>query len=157
MIDCLPETISPPPSPAHVREVEGYYGIEFPSDYRDFLAQANGATPVKRQFDADGRERMVERFLPILENAKADTKNGWADVEVVASQLDSRLAFDEDGDNIDLIPVAALFAGDFVVLDYRDRAKPAVAVWDHEASTDFAPVVKPISDSFSEFLDKLRD
>jgi len=158
MIDCEPGTILPPPSEAHVQEVESFYGIKLPQDYHQFLVQANGCTPVRRQFRQGNRERMIERFLPILDDAPNDTKNGWADVEVVASQLDSRLASDLDGENIDLIPVAALFAGDFIVLDYRGNgAEPSVAVWDHEASDDFNPAVETVSASFAEFLDRLQN
>lgn len=157
MIDCVPGTVLPPPSEIHVKEVESYYGITLPEDYRSFLTSANGGTPMRRQFRLDGNEKVIERFLPLLDNAGEDSKNGWADVEVVASQLDSRLAVDPDGDAIDLIPIAALFAGDFLVLDYRDRDAPSIGVWDHEASTDFEPVVETVSDSFSEFLEKLED
>lgn len=76
---------------------------------------------------------------------------------MIASQLDSRLASDPDGDNIDLVPIAALFGGDFVVLDYRGAPDtPSVAIWDHESSTDFAPAVRTVSAGFTEFLAQLR-
>ncbi len=89
-----------------------------------------------------------------LANANAD---GWVDVEVVASQLDARLATNPEGEHMDLIPIAALFAGDFVVLDYRQiRTLPSVGVWDHEASIDFAPVVHTVAPTLATFLALLR-
>ncbi|MFD1709557.1 SMI1/KNR4 family protein [Ottowia sp. GY511] len=157
MIDCVADSALPPPSEAHVAEVQAYYEVKFPADYLRLLAQSNGCEPTRKYFDLDGNERVVERFLPMIEDAKADEHNGWADVEVVASQLDVRLATDPDAQNIDLIPIAALFAGDFVVLDYRaNRAIPTVGVWNHEASTDFAPVVQTVAPTVTEFLGMLR-
>lgn len=89
-----------------------------------------------------------------LATANAD---GWAGVEVAASQLDARLATNPDGEHIHLIPLAALFAGDFVVLDYRkNRAVPSVGVWDHEASSDFAPQVQAVAPTLTAFLALLR-
>lgn len=157
MIDCVAGSALPPPSEAHLAEVQAYYEVRFPADYRQLLTQANGCTPVRQVFALDGNKKVVERFLPMLNDAKTDERNGWADVEVVASQLDSRLATDPNGENIDLIPIAALFAGDFVVLDYRtNRAVPSVAVWNHEASTDFAPVVQTVAPTVTAFLGLLH-
>ena len=157
MIDCASGSVLPPPSDALLTQVQAYYEVKFPADYLRLLSQSNGCEPTRKFFALDGNERVVERFLPMLEDAKSDERNGWADLEVVASQLDTRLATDPDGENIDLIPIAALFAGDFVVLDYRaNRAVPTVGVWNHEASTDFAPVVKTVAPTVTEFLGMLH-
>jgi hypothetical protein len=156
MIDCVDGTVLPAPSEEHVRDVEDYYGISFPEDYLELLKAANGGVPLRRQFHLGNRERMIERFLPVLDDAGNDEKHGWADVEVVASQLDSRLATDPDGENIDLIPIAALFAGDFLVLDYSKGEPPTIAVWNHEASTDFAPVVEAVAGDLASFLGSLQ-
>lgn len=151
-----PASILTPPNPAHIKTLEDYYEVEFPSDYKQFVQRFNGAVPRTNKFDAAGLERIVERFLPILEDAENDPA-GWAEVEVVASQLDSRLSDDENGENINLIPIAALFAGNFVVLDFRGGpADPTVGFWDHELSDDFAPAVTPVAPTFSAFLSMLR-
>ncbi|HST91569.1 MAG TPA: SMI1/KNR4 family protein, partial [Brevundimonas sp.] len=98
----------------------------------------------------------VERFLPIIQDVEGHPL-GWLDLEVVASQLDSRLTDDEDGENINLVPIAAVLAGDFIVLDYREGCEhPTIGLWDHEASEDFAPAVTTVAQTFNEFLSILR-
>jgi SMI1-KNR4 cell-wall len=60
--------------------------------------------------------------------------------------------------HLDLVPIAALFAGDFLMLDYREsRQAPKVALWDHEASDDFNPQTVPVADSFERFIKMLED
>lgn len=151
-----PASIIPPPPPGHLEALEDYYDIKLPDDYKRFVVTHNGAVPLTTRFDVAGLERMVERFLPVIQDAE-DHPLGWLELEVVASQLDSRLTDDEDGENINLIPIAALFAGNFVVLDYRKGPEnPTIGFWDHEASEDFAPAVTTVARSFSEFLSILR-
>jgi hypothetical protein len=128
-----PASIVPPPPPGHLEALEDYYDIKLPDDYKRFVVT-----------------------LPVIQDVE-DHPLGWLELEVVASQLDSRLSDDEDGENINLIPIAALFAGNFVVLDYRKGPEnPTVGFWDHEASEDFAPAVTTVARSFSEFLSILK-
>lgn len=158
MINCTDGSTLPPPSNDHIEKIQSYYEIVFPKDYRLLLTLANGCTPTQKVFSIGGNEKIVERFLPVLDDAKADQINGWADIEVVASQLDSRLATDPNGKNIDLIPIASLFAGDFIVLDYRlSRNNPSIGLWDHEASDEFSPSVRTIATSVTEFIEMLRE
>jgi hypothetical protein len=73
----------------------------------------------------------------------------------VATRL--TLTDDRNGENITLIPIAALFAGDFLVLDYRASAlEPTIGLWDHEQSEDFAPAVTTVARTFSGLLAMLR-
>jgi cell wall assembly regulator SMI1 len=151
-----PASIIPPPPPGRIETLEDYFEVTFPDDYKQFAATHNGAVPLKNRFDIEGLERVIERFLPILQDVE-DHPLGWLDLEVVASQLDARLTDDEDGENINLIPIAALLAGDFVVLDYRKGLEsPTVGFWNHEASEDFAPAVTTVARTFNEFLSILR-
>ncbi|WP_231619529.1 SMI1/KNR4 family protein [Fictibacillus sp. 5RED26] len=57
-----------------------------------------------------------------------------------------------------MLPVAALYAGDFVCLDYRNNVRePIVCVWNHEESSELNPVTYKVSDSFEEFLSMLKE
>jgi len=151
-----PASIIPPPPPGQVETLEDYFEITLPDDYKQFVATHNGAVPLENRFDVAGLERMVERFLPILQEVERHPL-GWLDLEVVASQIDSRLTDDEDGETINLVPIAALLAGDFIVLDYREGPEnPTVGFWDHEASEEFAPAVTTVAQTFNEFLSNLR-
>lgn len=152
MVDLVPGTASPPPSPARLEHLQEFFGQRFPPAYLSFLQRANGAKLRNNEVKDGGRPFVIERFLPILDDYKSDKRNGWADMAVVTSQLDARIATDPDDTRIDVLPIAALFAGDFLVLDYREkRDDPPVGVWDHEASDDFAPVVTPVADNFAAF------
>jgi SMI1-KNR4 cell-wall len=151
----IADTISPPPPPARIETLQQSFEQRFPAAYLDFLKRANGAMLQDNAVKFGSSDFVIERFLPILADPKTDP-DGWADVAVVATQLDSRLVADEDSTHLDLVPIAALFAGDFLVLDYRERNKPPkVALWDHEASDDFEPQTVPVAESFETFMTML--
>jgi hypothetical protein len=151
-----PASILPAPPSGHLQALEDYYEVQLPEDYKHFVLSHNGAIPRTGRFDAAGAERMIERFLPILADAE-DHPLGWLELEVVVSQLDSRLTDDRDGETVTLIPIAALFAGDFLVLDYRaSSAEPTIGLWSHEQSEDFAPAVITVARTFNALLAMLR-
>jgi SMI1-KNR4 cell-wall len=153
----LPDSISPPPPLARIEKLQDSFEQRFPVGYLDFLKQANGAKLKNNVVKLGNSDFVIERFLPIVADPKNDP-DGWADVAVVATQLDLRLVVDEDTTQLDLVPIAALFAGDFLVLDYREsRRAPKVALWDHEASDDFNPQTVPVADSFERFIKMLED
>ena len=153
----IADTISPPPPPARIEKLQQSFEQRFPSAYLDFLNRANGARLADNAVKLGSSDFVIERFLPIVADPKTD-QDGWADVAVVATQLDARLVVDEDSTQLDLIPIAALFAGDFLVLDYRESgAAPKVALWDHEASDDFQPETIPVAESFEKFMAMLEN
>ena len=51
--------------------------------------------------------------------------------------------------------IAALFAGNFLCLDYRTSDVPSIAIWFHEESDEYSPSLVKIADSFSEFIEML--
>ena len=101
------------------------------------------------------RSYVIERFLCILKNA-SDNQNGWYDISVVESQIGERLTSNEDLIGVEVLPIAALFAGDYLCLDFREKMQiPEVCVWSHEESEDFSPIIYKVADSFSAFLEML--
>lgn len=62
-----------------------------------------------------------------------------SNISVVLTQIDERLTDNPDTLGGELIPIAILFAGDFVCLDYRKSSKPSICIWFHEKSEVFAP------------------
>ena len=156
MIDFVEGSILPPPPAARVERLQDEFAQRFPPAYLEFLQASNGGKIVRNAVEAGSQPFVIERFLPIVGDIKADP-DGWADVAVVVTQLDARLVEDEDKLGVPLVPIASLFAGDFLVLDYRRGAtEPSVARWDHEASVDLAPVADEVAPSFAAFL-KLLD
>ncbi|MEI7026052.1 SMI1/KNR4 family protein [Paenibacillus sp. y28] len=147
----------PPPSGKCIQKFEQYCRVILPGEYKQFLRQYNGAVPETYVFEHRGNEFVVERFLCLLDNCEDDDVNGWYDLSVVLTQLGERLTDNEDLIGAELIPIAALFAGDFLCLDYRNRTMPAMAVWYHEESGEFSPVTSQVADNFDDFIAMLRE
>lgn len=146
-----------PPSDQRIEWFEKTYRVTLPLEYVKVLKAGNGAIPETSLFDQGSRERLIERMLCLLERPSSDRANGWADITVVMSQLDARLIDDEQLVGMNVIPIAALFGGDFLCLDYRgDINTPVVAVWDHEQSEEFQPWLERVADSFRQFDNLLR-
>ncbi len=71
-------------------------------------------------------------------------------------QLEERIIDDEDSTGVLIIPVAALFSGDYLYLDFRENVKkPTVCICYYEESECFSPVVSKVSNSFIDFIEKL--
>lgn len=141
-----------PPADDLIRWFETTYRVKLPADYVAALKDGNGAVPRQQAFRQGRRERMIERMLCLVTEPRTDQVNGWYDLTVVLSQLDARLIDDENLVGMNVIPIAALFAGDFVCLDFRLAPEsPTVVVWDHEQSRDLHPVLEPLAPSFAAF------
>lgn len=150
--------VEPLPDQQLIRKNEEYFRVKFPKDYVSFIEKYNGAVPVKNTLSFNNHAYAVERFLCILENYQDDDVNGWYDIGVTETQIGERLTDNEDLIGAEVIPIALLFAGDFVCLDFRNNAeKPEVCIWYHEQSEPFKPVTKKVADSFEEFLNMLTE
>lgn len=140
------------PTDDRIRWFETTYRVKLPEDYVAALRVGNGAIPSARVFHQGNRERLIERMLCLLPNPRNDQANGWYDMTVVMSQLDARLIDDENLVGMNVIPFAVLYAGDYMCLDFRASANsPVVALWDHEQSHDFQPVLETVAQSFTAF------
>ncbi|MGG3891376.1 SMI1/KNR4 family protein [Metabacillus fastidiosus] len=149
--------VSPLPSDELLDVVENSLRIIFPELYREFIKKNNGAVPITNIFTHNEHDYIVERFLCILEESEADEINGWYDIEVTITQIGERLTDNEDLIGMNVVPIAALFAGDFVCLDFREREDPSVVVWYHEESDEFSPVTKTVARNISEFFGMLKE
>ncbi|MCU4969347.1 SMI1/KNR4 family protein [Bacillus toyonensis] len=145
------------PNDELIESFEEYCEIKLPNDFIDFLKKYNGSIPITNVFLHEKNELLIERFLCLLEDPEDDEENGWYDIEVVLSDIDTRLTDDEDLTGINVIPFAVLFAGDFLCLDFREKEIPPVVVWYHEESEELNPVTSEVADNFSEFLSMLKE
>lgn len=150
------DSILPAPSEERIESFEDYCRIKLPEEFKDFLREFNGAIPVTNIFYHNGRKYMVERFLCLIDEPQSDDLNGWYDIQVVLSQIDTRLIDNENLVGANIIPFAALFAGDFLCLDFRSSDNPSVVVWFHEESDDFNPVTVEVAKSINEFFGMLK-
>ena len=149
--------IYPLPTDALLQEREVAWKVQLPDDYKEFIMGKNGFRPPKNLFSLKNRSFLIERFLCVLENTK-DNPLGVYDIDVVMSQLDERLFVHEDILGFELVPIAALFGGDFICLNYiEDPENPSICIWYHEESYELEPAIEFVSNNFTEFLAMLYE
>ena len=149
--------IYPLPTDALLLEREVVWRVKLPDDYKEFIKKENGVIPLKRYFHFENNEKVIDRFLAILAISGEKTEEDY-DIGVVSTQLEGRIVFDEDNVGMQLIPIAALFGGDFVCLNYvEDSENPSICIWYHEESYELEPVIEFLANNFTEFLAMLQD
>lgn len=149
--------IYPLPTDALLQEREVAWKVRLPEDYKEFIKNENGLIPSKRYFHFGNNEKVIDRFLAILAISGEKPEEVY-DIGVVSTQLEGRIVFDEDYVGMQLIPIAALFGGDFVCLNYvKDSENPSICIWYHEESYELEPAIELVANNFAEFLDMLQD
>ena len=134
--------IYPFPTDALLQEREVAWRVKLPDDYKEFIMRKNGFRLSKNLYALTNRSFLIERFLCILENTKENSL-GMYDIDVVMSQLDERLFVHEDILGFELIPIVALFGGDFICLNYvEDSENPSICIWYHEESYELEPAIE---------------
>ena len=147
--------IHPLPSLDVVKEREKRWRQTLPADYKAFITGFNGGIPDEKTFQCNGHRYAVTRFLCVLTNYR-ENQYGWYDISVVESQISERLTADLDLIGVEILPIAELFGGDYLCIDFRNsKENPCICVWSHEKSAEFDPVTYQVAESFSEFLDML--
>ncbi|MBC2258570.1 SMI1/KNR4 family protein [Listeria booriae] len=148
--------ILPSPTEDIISNEEFMWRVKLPEKYKSFLIGNNGGVPVEKSFMANNHSYAIDRFLCVLE----DTENndlGEYDIDVTLTRIEERLTDNEDLVGVDLLPIAILFAGDYLCLDYREsKNTPKLCVWNHEESGELDPVVHFVANSFEEFIDSLE-
>ena len=144
--------ISPMPTDALLHEREAAWRVKLPDDYKEFIKKENGLIPTKRYFHFGNNEKVIEHFLAILAISGEKAEEAY-DIGVVSTQLEGRIVFDEDYVGMQLIPIVALFGGDFVCLNYiEDPENPSICIWYHEESYEMEPAIEFLANNFTEFL-----
>ena len=149
--------IYPLPTDALLQEREVAWRVKLPDDYKEFIKKENEIIPSKWYFHFGNNDKVIDRFLAILAISGEKAEEAY-DIGVVSTQLEGRIVFDEDNVGMQLIPIAALFGGDFVCLNYvEDSEKPSICIWYHEESYELEPAIEFLANNFTEFLAMLQD
>lgn len=157
MIMKLDTIVKPLPTDFLINKYEGFWKLKLPEGFISFIKSYNGVVVEGAEFKGSNRKYMIERFLCMVDDIE-NNPMGIYDIDVVFSQIGERLTENEDLLGAEVLPIANVFAGDFICLDFREsKYEPTVCVWDHEESEVFEPVTYKISDSFSDFLDMLHE
>nr|WP_317360318.1 SMI1/KNR4 family protein [uncultured Tyzzerella sp.] len=154
--------IKPKPTEDLIKDFEKDWEVNLPKKFKEFLLEYNGVIPTTNILPLDSNEYVIERFLCLLEDYNIN-KYGCYDIGVIISQIFDRLTDSEDIIGMDVIPIATLFGGDFICLDYRKEGvdyrqnkNPIVVIWDHEESDEFLPAIRKVCNSVEELFDMLR-
>lgn len=124
--------------------------------FSNFFKQFNGGKPINGEFLCNNHSYVIDRFLCLLIEPNKNVL-GMYDIDVTLTQIEDRLTDNEDLIGVDMLPIAVLFAGDFVCLDYRaDKQKPSICVWSHEESYELDPVTYNVTESFDSFIEMLK-
>ncbi|EDN9305104.1 SMI1/KNR4 family protein [Listeria monocytogenes] len=144
--------ILPLPTNELFERKEKFWRVRLPKDFVNFMKENNGGRPIDGVFKCNNHEHAIDRFLCFLKTPR-DNELGMYDIDVTLTQLEDRLTDNEDLIGVDILPIAVLFAGDFVCLDFRkDRNNPNVVVWNHEESAELEPVTYFVTNTFSDFV-----
>ena len=148
--------IEPLPADDRITRTEQGLQVVFPEDYKEFLKAYSGGDPNYATFLAAGHEWCIDCFLCLLPKG-VENPSFCYDIDVVWGQIDDRLGEDPGGTGAEMVPIAVLFAGDMVCLDYReDPRNPKVVVWLHEESEFLKPSTRFVANTFTEFLDLVQ-
>lgn len=153
----IKEKVLPLPTDKDIAKEEKYWRVKLPSSYRQFLQTYNGGVPVERSFLHKGHAYAIDRFLSVLSDYKTN-RLGYYDIGVVLTQVGSRLTDNGDLIGAEKLPIAALFAGDLLCLDFKKHPQnPSVCIWFHEESGESDPVTEKVADSFDAFVNMLYE
>ena len=158
-IELLDRTCAPAPTNEAISEFEKSLGIQLPEAFIDVLKSANAAVPLRREFPAGDDWRLIDRFLGLVD--VANPLRAY-DIRLALEDLVERLLTAEELEveaecRAKVLPVAVLFAGDHVCLDYRGDEEPSVRLWVHEESRVGAPVYVDVAPTFAAFLELLEE
>ena len=149
--------IFPMPTDALLHEREVAWRVKLPDDYKEFIKKENGLIPTKRYFHFGHNEKVIDRFLAILAISGEKVAEAY-DIGVVSTQLEGRIVFDEDYVGMQLIPIAALYGGDFLCLNcVEDIENPSICIWYHKESYELEPAMEFVASNFTEFLEMLYE
>jgi len=148
--------IKPLPTDDYILKKEKAWRVKLPYLYKEFVKKFGGGIPEKCSFTCNRHEYAIDRFLCILSEYRTHQLGDY-DIGVTITQIEDRLSDNPDLLGTELVPIAVLFAGDFICLDYRNsKENPSICVWSHEESGVDEPVTYYVAPSFEAFLKMLH-
>ncbi len=148
--------VKPQPTLDLLSEEEDFWNVKLPNDYKKFLINYNGGIPEQNSFIVHSRTYAIDRFLCVLEESDENVESIY-DIDVILTRIEERLTANEDLVGVELLPIAILFNGDYVCLEYKNVNKePRVCIWNHEESGELNPVTYHVANNFNEWINSLR-
>jgi hypothetical protein len=119
--------------------------IRFPPDYaRIVMANSGASNPDESEFEyLDGGSLRVGNFGSLLALRQDQSETIFEAMEDLGDQLPEGV-----------VPVIETGSGDYVCLDFRDYARPAIVYFNHERPPGEALIY--LDSTFTDFLQRLR-
>ncbi|WP_102422782.1 MULTISPECIES: SMI1/KNR4 family protein [Bacillus amyloliquefaciens group] len=131
---------------SQIEEVEEKLKIKFPTDYRDFIKDHNGCSP-------------IDKKVVLFQNSR-ESINNLLSIGDPTRPIDLLSTIDNVKDRLvdKIIPFATDAGGNLFCFDYRmSSQEPAIVFWDHEiAYEDKESSISYVCDSFTELMNKLE-
>ncbi|MER3118196.1 SMI1/KNR4 family protein [Bacillus subtilis] len=130
-----------------IEYVEEKLKIKFPTDYREFIKDHNGCSP-------------IDKKVVLFQNSR-ETINNLLSIGDPTRPIDLLSTIDNVKDRLvdKIIPFATDAGGNLFCFDYRMSAQePVIVFWDHEiAYEDKESSISYVCDSFTELINKLYE
>ncbi|UGW84616.1 SMI1/KNR4 family protein [Bacillus velezensis] len=131
---------------SQIEEVEEKLKIKFPTDYKDFIKDHNGCSP-------------IDKKVVLFQNSR-ESINNLLSIGDPTRPIDLLSTIDNVKDRLvdKIIPFATDAGGNLFCFDYRmSSQEPAIVFWDHEiAYEDKESSISYVCDSFTELMNKLE-
>ncbi|MCY9306847.1 SMI1/KNR4 family protein [Bacillus spizizenii] len=131
---------------SQIEEVEEKLKIKFPTDYKEFIKDHNGCSPIDKKV--------------VLFQDSRESINNLLSIGDPTRPIDLLNTIDNVKDRLvdKIIPFATDAGGNLFCFDYRTSSQqPVIVFWDHEiAYEDKESSISYVCDSFTELMDKLE-
>ncbi|MEC1403682.1 SMI1/KNR4 family protein [Bacillus subtilis] len=132
---------------SQIKEVEEKLKIKFPTDYKEFIKDHNGCSPIDKKV--------------VLFQDSRESINNLLSIGDPTRPIDLLSTIDNVKDRLvdKIIPFATDAGGNLFCFDYRMSAQePVIVFWDHEiAYEDKESSISYVCDSFTELINKLYE
>lgn len=130
-----------------IKEVEEKLKIKFPTDYKEFIKDHNGCSPIDKKV--------------VLFQDSRESINNLLSIGDPTRPIDLLSTIDNVKDRLvdKIIPFATDAGGNLFCFDYRmSSQEPVIVFWDHEiAYEDKESSISYVCDSFTELINKLYE
>ncbi|MCY9407703.1 SMI1/KNR4 family protein [Bacillus inaquosorum] len=132
---------------SQIKEVEEKLKIKFPTDYKEFIKDHNGCSPIDKKV--------------VLFQDSRESINNLLSIGDPTRPIDLLSTIDNVKDRFvdKIIPFATDAGGNLFCFDYRmSSQEPVIVFWDHEiAYEDKESSISYVCDSFTELINKLYE
>jgi SMI1-KNR4 cell-wall len=127
-----------------ILSVENDLGVRFPNDYREFLLNGAGGSPLETDFKVDDSRGRGDVSIGVFLSPDDSDYGILPTMRIVAERS-----------TVGLVPIAESGGGDFICLDYRRSSTPTISYW-HQGRYGENDEFVAVCDTFEDFLNLLQ-